>query len=245
MVLSSSAPRSIAEYNLALPPGVIPWPSREQRPASVNCFGFGGANAHVIIDDAYHYLADRSIEAAHSTILPLLETTNSTEKEGPKSKRKRLFVLNAPGNQALTRIIEAYQHYAASSHTSTQNIAYTLTQRWSLFKRRAFIVADTLTDLRNKIREGLKHYTRTSKLNGITWTFTGQGTYWSGIGKVLLSLFPVFAASAAKSCYYLRLLGFHYNLLTELQASDKISSPEYSQPIYSAQQTALVDLLTD
>lgn len=41
----------------------IPWPSNGLRRASINSFGFGGTNAHAIIDDAYHYCQIRNIKA--------------------------------------------------------------------------------------------------------------------------------------------------------------------------------------
>lgn len=236
----------LAEHNLALPPGVIPWPSVGQRRASVNCFGFGGANSHIILDDAYHYLSERGIKAAHATsILPLVEAGGSTEAEGASSRRRRLFVFSAPGNQALTRLVARYQQYAASSHHQVVDVAYTLAQRRTVFERRAFAVADSLTDLHEELQNGAKQYLRASKLNGLAWIFTGQGAQWSGMGKELLSLFPVFAASVSRSNAYLQSLGCHYDLLDELKASDDISSPEYSQPICTALQIALVDLLKD
>ncbi|KAH9885669.1 hypothetical protein F4778DRAFT_798830 [Xylariomycetidae sp. FL2044] len=40
----------------------LPWPSDGPRRISVNSFGFGGSNAHVIIDDAHHYLQSRLSE---------------------------------------------------------------------------------------------------------------------------------------------------------------------------------------
>ncbi|KAJ3942859.1 uncharacterized protein N0V96_007088 [Colletotrichum fioriniae] len=54
----------LAEWKLALPLENMAWPSQGQRRISVNSFGFGGANAHVILDDAYNYLRNRAMAAA-------------------------------------------------------------------------------------------------------------------------------------------------------------------------------------
>lgn len=47
----------------------IPWPSEGLRRASVNSFGYGGANAHVVLDDAYNYMKLRGISGKHCTVL--------------------------------------------------------------------------------------------------------------------------------------------------------------------------------
>jgi acyl transferase domain-containing protein len=44
------------EWHVALPTELVTWPNSGLRRASVNSFGYGGANAHVVIDDAYHFL---------------------------------------------------------------------------------------------------------------------------------------------------------------------------------------------
>lgn len=43
-------------YHVKVPTECIPWPQEGLRRVSVNSFGFGGSNSHVILDDAYHYL---------------------------------------------------------------------------------------------------------------------------------------------------------------------------------------------
>lgn len=38
------------------------------RRASVNSFGFGGSNTHVVVDDALHYLRERNLSGNHCTL---------------------------------------------------------------------------------------------------------------------------------------------------------------------------------
>ncbi|KAK2806488.1 Type I Iterative PKS [Emmonsiellopsis sp. PD_5] len=55
------------EWNIDFPTECIPWPDSGVRRASVNCFGFGGTNAHCILEDAYHFLKDNELEGIHTT----------------------------------------------------------------------------------------------------------------------------------------------------------------------------------
>ncbi|KAJ5668938.1 Acyl transferase/acyl hydrolase/lysophospholipase [Penicillium macrosclerotiorum] len=56
-----------SDWNIAFPKENTPWPSDGLRRISINSFGIGGTNAHCVLDDAYHYLADRHISASHHT----------------------------------------------------------------------------------------------------------------------------------------------------------------------------------
>lgn len=46
------------------------------RRASVNSFGFGGSNSHVVLDDAYNYLRLNGMEGKHQSVErpPRIET---------------------------------------------------------------------------------------------------------------------------------------------------------------------------
>ncbi|KAH8689590.1 hypothetical protein BGW36DRAFT_330426 [Talaromyces proteolyticus] len=57
-------------YHTVVPTQNITWPSAALRRISVNSFGFGGSNSHIVLDDALHYLKDRSLVGNHCTISP-------------------------------------------------------------------------------------------------------------------------------------------------------------------------------
>lgn len=50
-----------------VPTECVSWPASGLRRVSVNSFGFGGSNTHVVLDDAYHYLRERRLSGNHCT----------------------------------------------------------------------------------------------------------------------------------------------------------------------------------
>lgn len=57
------------EWNIKFPLEATPWPTSGLRRASINAFGYGGSNAHVIMEDAYSYLTQRKLSGYHRTVL--------------------------------------------------------------------------------------------------------------------------------------------------------------------------------
>ncbi|CAG7999444.1 unnamed protein product [Penicillium salamii] len=57
-----------SEWNVVFPTSAKPWPTTGPRFASVNSFGFGGSNAHIVLGDALHSLEMRDVHASHRTI---------------------------------------------------------------------------------------------------------------------------------------------------------------------------------
>lgn len=69
------------DWNLAVPTKLIPWPSSGVRRISINSFGYGGTNAHCILDDAYHYLHARRLTGNHN-VRGIIESATSTPDSG-------------------------------------------------------------------------------------------------------------------------------------------------------------------
>ncbi|KAK8132626.1 Type I Iterative PKS [Apiospora kogelbergensis] len=60
---------NFSEWKVKVPQENTVWPTDSLRRISVNCFGFGGTNAHVILDDAAHYLSSRKMTAHHNSAI--------------------------------------------------------------------------------------------------------------------------------------------------------------------------------
>lgn len=70
------------DWNLAVPTETMQWPTEGLRRISINSFGYGGTNAHCIIDDAYHYMKTRRIVGNHNVQCIDSPSTLSTPDSG-------------------------------------------------------------------------------------------------------------------------------------------------------------------
>ncbi|KAI9368681.1 hypothetical protein BJX61DRAFT_546289 [Aspergillus egyptiacus] len=250
------------EWKLALPlEKAVPWPTTGLRRASVNSFGFGGANAHLILDDAYHYLQARGLEGQHRTLVNEDEDSSDSglELSSDRSDRgddqsHKLFVFSAYDGTGIKRTATSWgtflTNHLSSKKVQDENIAiddltYTLSNRRTTFDFRSFAVASSLRELSTKItQDGLPKLNRTSRRPNPIFVFTGQGAQWPAMGRELLSN-SVFRASIEKSRSVLEKVGCKWEVLELLSdpTDRRIDTPAFSQPVCTIVQVALVDLL--
>lgn len=71
--------------NKQVPTQCLPWPTLGIRRVSVNSFGFGGTNSHVILDDAYNFLRLHDLVGHHCTleVPPTLSNGFHSHADGP------------------------------------------------------------------------------------------------------------------------------------------------------------------
>ncbi|KAL8753206.1 MAG: hypothetical protein Q9184_005490 [Pyrenodesmia sp. 2 TL-2023] len=249
----------LADWNLALPPNTMKWPTRGQRRVSINSFGFGGANAHAILDDACHYLSERGLVGNHNTTVHEdddgsdsgISTGSGTPELTEDQNTASLFVFSTKDQAGIQRLTASYAEtlqeigLGKAGRQYLTNLAYTLSERRSHFDFRASFVASTLVELSAQLSKGLSKTKRSSRQdNNLVFVFTGQGAQWPAMGQQLLSN-AVFYKSMRTSQNYLQELGCKWDALEELEKSvdSNIDFPEYSQTLCTILQIALVDLL--
>ncbi|KAE9379424.1 hypothetical protein N431DRAFT_553644 [Stipitochalara longipes BDJ] len=245
-----------------IPTRSIPWPTDGLRRISVNSFGVGGANAHIILDDAFHYLQEHGLSGfhhcdtptghAHGTVTNGTVTngtaTNGHVVNGASANRAldersipRLLIWSAADAGATDRMLQAYQSYYQAhiidNHRKLNQLAYTLATRRSVMPWRAFAVVDGADGIKPTVP-----VRASSEKASIGFIFTGQGAQYAGMGLELLQ-YPVFESSLRESDQIFASLGAEWSIQDALRREKDIHLPQFSQPLCTALQIALVDLL--
>jgi acyl transferase domain-containing protein len=121
---------------------LTPWPSAATLRASINSFGYGGANAHVILDHE-SMLNDNACANDNAYANDNACANDRTHiKEDVLAKTRRLVLLpfSAHDTTALSSNMTVIEN--AMSHLPLEDVAYTLTSRRSRFPNRAYSVVD-------------------------------------------------------------------------------------------------------
>ncbi|KAH8721497.1 polyketide synthase PksD [Phaeosphaeriaceae sp. PMI808] len=163
----------------------------------------------------------------------------------PLPSRNRLLVWCARDEAALRRMLQRYLTYY-KTHTSDnashlERLANTLTTRRSLMTWRSFAVANPEGAL-DAIKLSLSNCVRSTRDSVLAFIFTGQGAQYARMGLDLLH-YPLFTSSLRKAAKVLRDLGANWDLIDKLQTSEDINNPRLSQPLCTALQIALIELL--
>lgn len=224
---------------------------------AINSFGYGGTNAHAILESST-MMSPTADTVAHGAIAnPILplgtepEQTQTPSALGVLTSAK-LFLLSAKSKTSLIGAIEKLRSWAMISKTKSsnnqfENLSYTLNQRRSVFQWRSSIVAANLEELIAKSDQAICKATKASTNVRVAFIFTGQGAQWASMGRELFVGHSIFRQSMHASDRILRDLGCPWSLVEELFEIDKslsrINQSNISHPATTALQIALVDLL--
>ncbi|PVH93281.1 ketoacyl-synt-domain-containing protein [Periconia macrospinosa] len=239
-----------------IPTEPTPWPTPGLRRASINSFGYGGANCHIVVDDAYNFMRLRGIDGKHNTAarpneayIPQIESTTDTTSSEITPK---LVVLSTSDEAGVERLVTSYGPYLSkkifggvADDAFFNSLVYTLDSHRSRLPHRVSMVAhsaEDLMELGSALPTPIKARSSALKLG---FVFTGQGAQWNAMGRELLS-YPIYRESIEEATAHLNLLGCPWSAKDELMRSketSKIDDPEYSQTLCTVVQVALVDLL--
>ena len=207
---------------VTIPVEPLAWPRGERpRLAGVSSFGFSGANAHVIVEEA-----------------PLFER--------PKPEHQRpthILALAARSQKALTQLAGKYAEALGRMECGLGDICFTANSGRAQFDHRAVYCGTTTAEMRQAllgppIAQGLKSGTLE-----IAFLFSGQGAQYSGMGKELYATHPVFRR-AIEQCATLLKGELEEPLLEVLwgSATHRQDLTAYTQPELFALEYALVEL---
>jgi acyl transferase domain-containing protein len=227
-------PRIDSEYlRISIPTKTIQWPAEGVRRVSLNSFGFGGSNCHLVVDDALHYLKLRGLRGNHRTAawpssnhLPLksLEHLTKHEMSNPPVFEKpapilasspKLMIWSASDKAGVLRLVKSYeqvpQQLHDTSHNTLEDIAYTLGSRRSTLPWKSYAIVTSLSDF-----EGLERTASTPVRSKNTpprlgFLFSGQGGQWYDMGRGLLA-YSTFKATVQELDFYLAELGCPWSL---------------------------------
>ncbi|KAH8707077.1 hypothetical protein GQ44DRAFT_831130 [Phaeosphaeriaceae sp. PMI808] len=240
---------------LAFPRKAVLWPQSGLRRASVGGYGYGGTNAHVILDDALHYLQDRGLVGRHCTKGIVSQPTEfAVPAEAPSSGQPvppYLLVWSASDEKGIQRLADSYvQHISklipGEAPTYLRDLAYTLGAKRNRLPWKSFALIASLDEIRDGLTRHLSKPVRSSFVAPSPhFVFTGQGAQWPNMGLALL-VFPVFKASVMDANRHFQSLGASWSIIEEIKKdkhTSNIDDPSLAQPICTALQVALVDLL--
>jgi myxalamid-type polyketide synthase MxaE and MxaD len=225
------------ELPLRVQTTLSPWPKESGLAlAGVSSFGFGGTNAHVVLEEA------------PPSIIGI-----------PEAERKigtHLLPLSARSPEALQFLARAYQTFLATADSAAalSDVCYTASVRLSHHDHRLAVSGNSPAQLMESLEAFLRGEARPGLSSGrklsarrrkLVFVFSGQGSQWFGMGRRLLEQKAVFREVVERCDRAMRPYG-NWSLLAELTATDadrsRLNEIDIIQPALFAIQVALAAL---
>jgi len=211
--------------------------NKETALASINSFGYGGSNAHLVLQE-FQNVQTKSIKTCSKTV----------------ESKPYIITLTAKEKSALTALASHYLELLKNNVISLENLSYSTTQRRSHFNHRLALTTQTISQL----IEQLEHYIKEDSLPGISagiapqqkpiklaFVYTGMGPQWYAMGCELYKNEPIFRETLNKfDAIFKKIAG--WSVIKELRQSEensRIKEAEVAQPANFAVQIGLTELL--
>lgn len=238
------------EWGLKVVTELESWPAAvgETRRASINNFGYGGTNSHIILEDARAFA-------------PQISARTKMEKASPP--KKEVLIIFGRDEQACQRMVSAVKEYLQARISDVnpeqliRDVAWTLGMHRTRFPS-GWVSTHTVqwTGEENVLEQIIQCLDapqfKPVRLPGdksprIGMVFTGQGAQWNAMGRELIETYPLFRSTLQEASEHLMDFGANWSLMAELRrdaATTRVHDPAMSIPICVAVQVALVTLLS-
>ncbi len=226
------------ELQLRVPTDLEDWPATDGPAlAGINSFGFGGTNAHVVLQEA-------------PAPLPVSDENSNT---GSGSGQPYLLPLSARSAEALQTYARSYRDFLAGSAAQLRDIGYSAALRRSHHDHRMALVAHSKDEAMAQLDAFLATERCAGVVSGrvslnerpkIAFVCSGMGPQWWAMGRDLLTNEPVFR-EAIERCDREFQRYADWSLMEALSASEEDSLMEetaVAQPTNFALQIALAEL---
>ena len=226
-----------SNWNLQPVSELLPLSDGEERPriVGVNSFGFGGANAHVLVQEFPASTVANSV-AAGTALPPLLLSTRS--------------------EAALRELAGRYAKLlAAPKGPDYYDLAYAAAYRRERLDKRLAVVPDSLATLSEQLQRfaagdqpaGLITEDAPLEAGKLAFIYAGNGAQWVGMGQLLLAESEVFRAVIADLDQRIAAQA-GFSVIAELQAAapaSRMADTAVAQPLLFALQVALTVALRE
>ncbi|CAG8904561.1 unnamed protein product [Penicillium egyptiacum] len=222
------------EWNMKIVTKLSEWPSAMRR-VSINSFGYGGANAHAILEDPCQYLS----------------SINKVPKEITHNRpadKTYLLPLSASTVEGLeSRVTDLGSSIRNGAHYDFVDLVHTLANRRSQLPQRGYILANQTTATNDLVVDNL--VTQTLPALGLAFLFTGQGAQWAEMGRELFDQSPIYRDTIDHLDNVLQNLPEPpswsiKSVLLEPATHSRVGDARFSQPLCTAVQIGLVNLLS-
>lgn len=229
---------SLAKTTFSIPTQFQPWdtPSDERRLAGISAFGFGGTNAHMILEEA-----------------PL-----RAKAEAADNRPLHLLTLSARSQTALRIIADRYQSFLSrASDDALADLCFTANTGRTHFSHRLALIAQSPQEMCDRLNAFLTDRPTTDRQISpvafgqplklrpkIGFLFTGQGSQYTGMGRCLYETQPTFR-QALDRCSEILDPRWDCSLLSVLYAesdSTLLHQTAYTQPALVAIEFAIAQL---
>ena len=168
-----------------VPTEATPWPTGQPKRAAVSSFGFGGTNAHVVLEQA----PDRvPAPAPGPSVTALVVSGKTTERVAATASVLADWMDGAGADAALADVAHTLNHRRARYAKSATVVA----------RDRAEAVAGLRAVAESRPAVGVAVPQEKPCGPGTVFVYSGQGSQWAGMGRQLLADEPAFAAAVAE-----------------------------------------------
>lgn len=218
-----------ATWNISVADKLIPIDNEKNILIGVNSFGFGGANAHVLLEE--YKVLDRTNSLNTACIPPLIISAKNEES---------LRIIAAKYSELITNNPSAYYDIAYSAYKHRENLDL-----------RLGVWAKT----REEIIEKLNRYVELKDLSAsivqkslfgeskIAFMYSGNGSQWHGMGRNLFEHDVIFRQAVLEIDKYWQKLA-QFSLVDELLNKDaeRLKVTEVAQPLLFVIQVAITEV---